>query len=91
MTPDEKLARNAFKQDEKSHITITQDICKGCATRYCLYVCPGGLYSVSDETGEIVVEYSGCLECGTCRVASPLGALDWHYPRGGSGVQYRYG
>ena len=91
MDPASKLALDAFKKDGESHISIRQEICKECSERYCLSICPGGLYSFSDETGELIIEYAGCLECGSCRIACPRDALDWHYPRGGFGVQYRYG
>ena len=91
MDPASKLAVNAFKNDEETHISIKQEICNGCKERYCLYVCPGGLYSFSEDTEELLVEYTGCLECGSCRVACPHGALEWLYPRSGCGVQYRYG
>ena len=92
MRIDEKLAIDAFKTDKESHIKINHDICRTkCKTRYCLYVCPGHLYTYNEETDEIVVEYAGCLECGTCKVACLEGALDWMYPRGDFGVQYRFG
>jgi ferredoxin like protein len=39
----------------------------------------------------MVVEFAGCLECGTCMVACIYGSIKWHYPRSGYGVQYRYG
>jgi ferredoxin like protein len=51
-------------------------------------VCPADLYDLN-ETGEVVVNWEGCLECGTCMICCELGALSWHYPRSGFGVQYR--
>ena len=62
-----------------------------CDEKPCICVCPGHLYSRSEETGEMVVEYAGCLECGTCLVACVPGSTLWVYPEGGFGVQYRYG
>jgi ferredoxin like protein len=91
MDPADKLSVDIFKNDQDAHIVIRQEICRQCEFKPCLCICPGGLYSVSEETGEILIEYTGCLECGSCRVACPLGALEWRYPRGGFGVQYRYG
>ena len=70
---------------------LHQEVCQECEIKPCLAICPAGLYSISEETGEILIEYAGCLECGSCRVACPSGALEWNYPRGGFGVQYRYG
>jgi ferredoxin like protein len=92
MKVDEKLAIDAFKTDKESHIKISHDICRSrCKAKYCLYICPGHLYTYDEEADEVVVEYIGCLECGTCRVACIEGAIDWTYPRGEFGVQYRFG
>lgn len=89
---DEKLALDAFKNDKESHIIINHEVCRSrCKVKYCLFVCPGHLYSISEETNEVVVEFAGCLECGTCKVACVEGAIDWHYPKGEFGVQYRCG
>ena len=91
MKVDEKISLNAIKNDRESHIKLDQETCKYCKERVCVAVCPGHLYSLNEETGEMVVEYAGCLECGTCMIACVCGALSWAYPRGECGVQYRYG
>ena len=57
------------------------------------------VYSSSDEnvalvdenTGEIVVQYENCLECGACRIACPKHALKWEYPKGTKGVTFKQG
>jgi ferredoxin like protein len=92
MEVEEKLALDAFKTDSESHIRIRHDICRArCRTRHCLRICPGKLYRYEEALDEIHVEHAGCLECGTCRMGCRHGALEWSYPRGGHGVQYRYG
>jgi ferredoxin like protein len=91
MKIDEKLALDAIKPDKESHIIINHALCRSCTLRPCLYVCPAHLYSYNNETGEMAVEFAGCLECGTCLIACTPGALTWAYPRGDYGVQYRYG
>jgi ferredoxin like protein len=88
---EEKIACDAIKNDKESHIRLKQDVCKDCRERFCAYVCPGHLYSLNEETGEMVVEYAGCLECGTCKIACTYGSVSWEYPGGEYGVQYRYG
>ncbi|MBP1748301.1 MAG: ferredoxin-like protein [Deltaproteobacteria bacterium] len=88
---EEKIALNAIKNDVKSHIMLNQSICAGCKERMCIRVCPAHLYSMNEDTGEMVVEYAGCLECGTCLVACTYGSITWDYPSGEYGVQYRYG
>lgn len=91
MSVPEKLALDKFELDEgQPHIVIDQGICKTrCRERFCLFVCPAKLYS--EQNGEIIVEWAGCLECGTCQVVCPHEALTWHYPRGSFGIVYRYG
>ncbi|MGB5933370.1 MAG: 4Fe-4S dicluster domain-containing protein [Anaerolineae bacterium] len=90
MSIDAKLALDAFKIDEESHIQIDEMRCKErCQTRYCLYVCPAQVYTLGQE-GEILIRYEGCLECGACTIACDT-TLAWNYPRGGFGVQYRFG
>ena len=88
---EEKIALDAIKSDKESHIKIDQTVCAKCKERYCIRLCPGHLYSLNEETGEIVVEHAGCLECGTCKIACVSRAISWEYPRGEFGVQYRYG
>jgi ferredoxin like protein len=92
MEVEEKLAIDAFKTDVESHIRIRHEVCRlRCKERHCLRVCPGKLYRYNQELDEIQVEFAGCLECGTCRVACLAEAIEWHYPGGAFGVQYRYG
>jgi len=87
-----KLGLDVFSVDgEQPHIVIDHEICRTrCTVRYCLHVCPANLYT-EGEDGRILVNYEGCLECGTCLLACVDEALTWHYPRAGFGVQYRFG
>jgi ferredoxin like protein len=39
----------------------------------------------------VTFSYEGCLECGSCRISCPQGAIHWVYPRGGFGICYQYG
>ncbi len=92
MTTEQLLGLNKFiVDDEQAHIKVEKEHCRSCSAKPCTYACPAGLYTVKD--GEISFDYAGCLECGTCRVVCPkVGtALIWNYPRGGFGVQFRYG
>lgn len=90
MKVEEKLLRNFYRIDQTSHIEVNKDACRNCDLKPCTKLCPAGLYSLN-EKGEVTVEYSGCLECGTCSIICPKGAIRWNYPRGGYGVQYRFG
>jgi ferredoxin like protein len=91
MVVEEKIALDMIRNDKESHIKLDQALCAGCVERWCVAVCPGHLYSLNAETGEMVVEYAGCLECGSCKIACTLGSVSWEYPKGEFGVQYRYG
>ncbi len=85
-----KLGLDTIKADTQKHISINREICKDCAKRYCLYVCPAQTYTLNKEN-EIELDTDGCLECGACKIACLRNAVDWNYPRGGFGVQYKYG
>jgi ferredoxin like protein len=89
MNIETKLGYNVFKIDKERHITINTDICNTkCTDKTCLYICPALLYKLDDE-GDTIVDWEGCLECGTCLLACEPGAIEWNYPRGEYGVQYR--
>jgi len=85
-----KLGHDAIKVDSVKHIKVKQEVCAKCKERYCIYVCPAGVYKLNKE-GQIELDLDGCLECGTCRIACVKEAIDWSYPRGGFGVQFKFG
>jgi len=88
---DEKLALCAIKKDEQSHLRLDEDGCRRCPTKICLRACPAHLYTLEPGTNAVVVDHSGCLECGTCLVVCPLAAVGWSYPAPGFGIRYRHG
>jgi ferredoxin like protein len=88
---DAKLARVVFNIDKEAHITVQKELCGGCPGRPCLSACPAENYTWNDDNDELVFNYEGCMECGTCRFICPLDAISWSYPRGGFGVAYRWG
>lgn len=52
-------------------------------------ICPAGLYW-QDEHGQHY-DYTGCLECGACRIIGDTGTFAvWHFPRGSFGIDYKY-
>lgn len=88
----DRLAGNRFETDEQeSHIQVDQEQVRrtGCADRL-VAVCPARVYA-READGTVSVEYAACCECGACAAVAPPGALTWHYPRGGMGVQFREG
>lgn len=88
---DQKLTKLAIKPQAESHIVPDQDRCAGCESRPCIPACPAELWALNDETGCMTVEFAGCLECGTCLLVCPHAAVQWRYPDGMFGVQYRHG
>jgi ferredoxin like protein len=85
-----KLGNDTIKVDSEKHISVKQEVCRSCQPKYCLHVCPAQVYSLNKE-GNIELDLDGCLECGTCRIACRLESIEWHYPRGGFGIQLKYG
>lgn len=88
----ELLSRNKFNLDEEfAHIQVDKKICKSCAEKPCLVICPAELYQM-EKDGEISFDYAGCLECGTCRLlCENKGIVQWQYSRGSFGISFRHG
>ena len=92
MKIEDKLFLDRFKVDEEeSHIKIKDGgkCMNECPDQPCLYFCPANVYRL--ETDHISVNYEGCLECGSCRIACPLLNIDWRFPRGGFGISHKFG
>lgn len=87
---EQRLSLTKFEVYGEPHITIDKERCRECGAKPCIRSCPAGLYSL-DESGELHFNYEGCLECGTCRIVCPMGAVKWGYPPGGFGVWYQFG
>ena len=85
-----KLGLDVFKEDKEFHIKIKPGKEQDAKLKKVIMICPAGLYSES-ENGEVVISVDGCLECGTCLLVGGEEILEWHYPSGGSGVQFRFG
>ncbi len=89
MKVEDKLALNKFEVDKEVHIVVDEEACKGCDLKPCIYACPAECYSLREN--HVTFSYEGCLECGSCRIICPKGAIQWVYPRGGFGICYQYG
>lgn len=64
--------------------------CDGCGR--CAAVCSMGLWSVSGETASLSKRYRElCLECAGCWEICEREAIDFRYPKGGTGVVIKYG
>jgi ferredoxin like protein len=85
-----KLGWDVFKPGGEPHIWIKPGMERDSRLKRMIGICPAGLYS-EGEAGAIVLTVEGCLECGACRLACGTAVLEWRYPDGGTGVQFRYG
>lgn len=92
MSIPERLAANRYETDEEqSHIHVDQELARSTGTgERIIAVCPAKVYA-READGRISVEYAACFECGACLAVAAPGALEWHYPRGGMGIQLREG
>lgn len=85
-----RLALVDRKIDHMSHIEVDQEKFKQSKEKTVLFLCPAKVYDLNKETGECIVNFDNCVECGTCQVACP-DYVKWKNPNGGFGVAYKYG
>lgn len=87
---DAYLAKNKYEVDETPHIELVDDPDDEEFDKL-VRVCPAALYK-RRENGAKSFDYSGCLECGTCRIACGDTIIKrWEYPQPTMGVEYRFG
>ncbi len=86
----DKLSTIKYNCDNTSHLIPDKKKCAKCKEKTCTFICPADVYSIDESSGEIIVQYENCLECGACRIACPKQAIDWKYPKQGSGVIYKH-
>lgn len=92
MKMEDRLYLVKYNPDKVSHLVIMdRETCLRCEFKPCQFFCPAQVYSWDEETNRINVAYEGCFECGACRTGCPYLNIEWHYPKGGYGVSFRYG
>lgn len=92
MKVEDKLFLVRFKPDTQSHLSVKDaDVCLKCENKDCVKFCPAEVYEWDKEHKTLLIAYEGCLECGTCRIGCPYLNIKWEYPRGGFGVQFKFG
>ncbi|HOK06533.1 MAG TPA: 4Fe-4S dicluster domain-containing protein [Syntrophales bacterium] len=85
-----KLGWDVFKQGGEPHIRIRPGKEGDPRLRPVVSLCPAGLWR-EEKPGTFTVTVDGCLECGTCRILCGPDLIEWEYPEGGLGVQFRFG
>jgi len=90
---EEKLYAVRFKTDEEQSHLIVMDpnMCASCTDKPCTIFCPVSVYKWETDDRKISVSYEKCVECGACRIGCPYFNIEWRYPKGGFGVQYKNG
>ncbi len=87
---DDRLALVARNVGRVSHIEVDQGKFKLSKDKAVLFLCPAKVYELKEETGECIVNFENCLECGTCNVACSE-YVKWKNPSGVFGVTYKFG
>ena len=90
----DKLFTNKYREDEgRPHIEIlNQQVCaEDCQGKYCVHFCPAGVYEWDESQQKTLVSFGNCVECGACAIGCPYDNIACQTPRGGYGVQFKYG
>ena len=90
---ERKLALDTYNVDRnRAHIRIIdRDVCRRCARQQSITCCPPPCNTPQEE-GRVLFPNEGCVEGGPCRiVCHEFDNIEWTYPRGGFGIQYRHG
>lgn len=56
-------------------VKVDKSICSKCAECVGLSYCPMGVYSVDEQTGEVIIDNEKCVDCGLCVNTCPAGAI----------------
>jgi len=93
---ESKLGLLAWKKSPDAHIHIKDSSQNApcvtkCHDKPCTTVCPAKVYEWQEQQKKILVAYENCIECGACRMLCPFENIYCEWPRGGFGVQYKFG
>lgn len=84
------LVRRVDADKTGDFISYDPERCDGCGL--CAVICPFRLWSVKEGKARLAPRYQElCLECASCWEICEKEAIDFSYPRGGTGVVIEYG
>ena len=78
----ERIAKLRYNDDNVSHIIIKNS--KSEFMKKLVILCPTQCYSI--ESGDVVLQHEGCIECGSCAKET-----EWRHPKGEKGICFTYG
>ena len=78
----DRISKLNYNDDYLSHIELLDS--DNEFIKKMTILCPAKCYA--EENGKIILQYEGCLDCGTCSQKTK-----WHHPRGEKGIHYEYG
>jgi len=80
---DAKLVNRVGETGE--FIKVVEQKCTGCGR--CAVVCPMALWKIRTKKAQITDDYTKkCMECGSCWQACKYDAIDFSFPKGGTGI-----
>jgi ferredoxin like protein len=74
---------------KRSHIRVDQEQFRADPKQPVTFLCPARVYEHNEATGDCIVNFENCLECGACQVASRY--VSWKNPDGGFGMTLKHG
>lgn len=69
-------------------ITIRTSLCTGCGD--CVKVCLGECFEIKNQKAKIK-SLAACMECASCWYVCQSGAVNFRWPKGGTGFRTRWG
>ena len=76
--------------DTGEFIEVIKEKCNGCGK--CALICPMSLWKIRKGKALIAGDYTGkCMECGSCWQICKRDAIDFRFPKGGSGIVVEQG
>ena len=85
---EDKLFTLKYKTDSFNHLKPDESKCLHCIEKTCTIICPANVYNYNEQDKKLTVSYEKCLECGACRIACKH--IEWEYPKGGMGVNFKH-
>ncbi|NVM01114.1 MAG: 4Fe-4S binding protein [Candidatus Helarchaeota archaeon] len=66
------------------------DNCTGCGS--CILICPVNIWRLEKGKSVLAKDYKErCMECGSCETVCDYNAIQFSFPKGGTGIKYLHG